>query len=497
VNLAAIVEPHPDDAIALVSRGRPTTYADLRRQVGALRGGLGSLGVQPGDRVAIIAPNNWFFVVSYLAALGVGAVVVPLNPMSASLELERELKTVGARVAVVGPSGRDTFAAVDRTKVGLEHVLVPQGLNLENTTSLEELFTAAPVPIVDRSEDDLALLVFTSGTAGAPKAAMLTHGNLLANLRQSHAVEALQMVEKDVVLALMPAFHIFALNAILGLALHEGSALVLLERFDPVSALADIQEHNVTVVPAAPPVFVAWTALPGASADAFSSVRLVLSGGAPLSPDVADAFREKFGLTVWDGYGLTEAAPVVTTTLTGGEARKGSIGRPIPGVEVRLVDPEGEDALVGDSGEIWVRGPNVFAGYWQDEDATRAVLTDDGWLMTGDIAVADEDGFLYLVDRSKDLIIVSGFNVYPAEVEEVLLLHPAISAAAVVGVEHPYSGEAVKAFVVPEPGRHLEEDEVVEFCAQHLARYKCPTTVSFVESLPRGMAGKLLRRELR
>ena len=497
MNLAAIVEPHPDDALALVSRGRHTTYGDLRRQVGALRGGLASLGVQPGDRVAIIAPNNWFFVVSYLAALGVGAVVVPHNPSSASIELERELKTVGARVAVVGPAGREAFAGVDRSKVELEHVLVPQGLDLENSTSLEELFTAAPVPIVDRSDDDLALLVFTSGTAGAPKAAMLTHGNLLANLRQSHAVAALQMVDRDVVLALMPAFHIFALNAILGLALHEGSALVLLERFDPISALADIQEHKITVVPAAPPVFVAWTALPGVSADAFSTVRLVLSGGAPLSPDVADAFREKFGVPVWDGYGLTEAAPVVTTTLMGGEARKGSIGRPIPGVEVRLVDTEGEDALVGDSGEIWVRGPNVFAGYWHDEDATRAVLTDDGWLMTGDIAVADEDGFLYLVDRSKDLIIVSGFNVYPAEVEEVLLLHPAIAAAAVVGVEHPYSGEAVKAFVVPEADRHLEEDEVVEFCAQHLARYKCPSTVSFVESLPRGMAGKLLRRELR
>jgi long-chain acyl-CoA synthetase len=242
---------------------------------------------------------------------------------------------------------------------------------------------------------------------------------------------------------------------------------------------------------------VAWTALPGASADSLAGVRLVLSGGAPLSPDVAAAFRERFGVEVWDGYGLTEASPVVTTTLVGGEARRGSIGCPIPGVEVRLVDSAGEDALAGDPGELWVRGANVFPGYWHDDAATAAVLNEDGWLMTGDIAVADDDGFLYLVDRSKDLIIVSGFNVYPAEVEEVLLLHPAIAAAAVIGVEHPYSGEAVKAFVVPEAGRHLEEDEVVEFCAQHLARYKCPTTVSFVDSLPRGMGGKLLRRELR
>jgi long-chain acyl-CoA synthetase len=386
---------------------------------------------------------------------------------------------------------------LDRQRLDVQHVLVPQGLDLEDSTSLEELFTEAPVPIVDRDDDDLALLMFTSGTAGAPKAAMLTHGNLLANLRQSHAVDALKMVDQDVVLALMPAFHIFALNAILGLALHEGAALVLVERFDPVSALADIREYSVTVVPAAPPVFVAWTALPGATSDALAGVRLVLSGGAPLAPDVAAAFRERFGVEVWDGYGLTEAAPVVTTTLMGGEARPGSIGRPIPGVEVRLVDTEGEDTPAGDPGEVWVRGPNVFPGYWQDDAATAAVLNEDGWLMTGDIAVADDDGFLYLVDRSKDLIIVSGFNVYPAEVEEVLLLHPAIAAAAVVGVEHPYSGEAVKAFVVPEAGRHLDEDEVIEFCAQHLARYKCPNSVSFVETLPRGMAGKLLRRELR
>jgi len=250
-------------------------------------------------------------------------------------------------------------------------------------------------------------------------------------------------------------------------------------------------------VPAAPPVFVAWTAFPAAPDDAFATVRLALSGGAPLATEVASAFRDRFGVTIWNGYGLTEASPVVTTALVGGEARPGSIGRPIPGVEVRLVDTDGEDALAGDSGEIWVRGSNVFPGYWQNDAATAAALTDDGWLMTGDIAVADDDGYLYLVDRSKDLIIVSGFNVYPAEVEEVLLLHPAIAEAAAVGVEHPYSGEAVKAFVVAERGRHLEEDEVIEFCAQHLARYKCPSNVTFVDSLPHGLVGKLLRRELR
>jgi long-chain acyl-CoA synthetase len=497
VNLATIIDKHPDDAVAVISRGRQTTFGELRRQVGALRGGLAGLGVQPGDRVAIVGANNWFFVVSYFAALGVGAVVVPLNPGSPPAELERELVSTDARVAVVAPSGRESFLGIDRSALPLEHVLVPEGVDLPGGTSLEELFSAEPVPVVEREAGDLALLVFTAGTAGAPKAAQLTHGNLLSNLEQAHAVKDLRMVDGDVVLAVAPPFHILGLNAVLGLAFYVGAALVLVERFDPVSTLALIREHAVTVVPAAPPVFVAWTALPAAPDDAFATVRLALSGGAPLATEVASAFRDRFGVTIWNGYGLTEASPIVTTALVGGEARPGSIGRPIPGVEVRLVDSEGEDALAGDSGEIWVRGANVFPGYWQNDAATAAALTDDGWLMTGDIAVADDDGALYLVDRSKDLIIVSGFNVYPAEVEEVLLLHPAIAEAAVVGVEHPYSGEAVKAFVVAERGRHLEEDEVIEFCAQHLARYKCPSSVMFVDSLPHGLVGKLLRRELR
>jgi long-chain acyl-CoA synthetase len=350
---------------------------------------------------------------------------------------------------------------------------------------------------VEREPSDLALLVFTAGTAGSPKAAQLTHGNLVANLEQARAVDALRMVDDDVVYGVMPLFHIFGLNAVLGLALREGAAMVLVERFDPASSLADIDEYGVTVIPAAPPVFVAWTALPSASAKAFTNVRLALSGGAPLAPEVGAAFRDRFGVTVWEGYGLTEAAPVVTTTLVGGDARPGSVGCPIPGVDVRLVDTEGEDALAGDPGEIWVHGDNVFTGYWHDDAATVTVLTEDGWLKTGDIAVADDDGYLFLVDRSKDLIIVSGFNVYPAEVEEVLLLHPDIAEAAVVGAPHPYSGETVKAFVVAAAGRHLEEDEVIEFCAQHLARYKCPSIVTFVDSLPHGLVGKLLRRELR
>ncbi len=226
-------------------------------------------------------------------------------------------------------------------------------------------------------------------------------------------------------------------------------------------------------------------------------MRLALTGAAPLPPDVATDFRDRFNLPLRQGYGLTEASPVVTSSLLGGEPRPFSIGTVLPGIEVRLVDEEGEDALEGDAGEIWVRGPNVFAGYWEDAEATAQAKTDDGWLRTGDVAVTDDDGYLYLIDRAKDLIIVSGFNVYPAEVEEALIEHPGVAGVAVVGVNHPHSGETVKAFVVAAPGVHLEEDQLIEFVSKRLARYKCPTKITFVDELPHGLGGKLLRRNLR
>ena len=502
VNLATIIDPHPDDAVALVDRSRTTTYGDLRRQAGSLRAGLVRLGVEPGDRVALLAPNNWFFVVPYLAALGAGAAVVPLNPASTTAELERQLTATGARVAVVGPSGREAFARVDRAAAGLEHVLALEGTRIDGAETLQDYFDAVPtdgVPVaaVDRSPDDIAALLFTAGTAGAPKAAVLTHGNLLANLDQVMRHPGLGDRPDDVVLGVLPLFHIFGLNVVLDLALRVGGAIALVERFDPLSCVETIRTHGVTVIAGAPPMFEAWSTARGIDADAFRSVRLAVSGGAALPVSVSEAFEARFGVPVWEGYGLTEAAPIVSTSLVGGEPRKGSIGVPLPGVEVRLVDAEGEDALEGDSGEIWVRGPNVFPGYWRDEEATAVARTADGWLRTGDIAVVDDDGYLYIVDRAKDLIIVSGFNVFPTEVEEVLLEHPGITAAAVVGVEHPHSGETVTAFVVAEPGRHLEEDEVIEFTAERLARYKCPTKVTFVETLPQGLVGKVLRRALR
>jgi len=497
MNLASIIEGHPDDKAAILSRGKTTTYGVLRDQVAGLRGGLVALGLQPGDRVGIVAANNWYFVASYLAVLGIGAVAVPVNPASPLPEVTRELASIGARAVIAGPMAKGTLNALDRAALPvLEHVVACQGSEVPDAVLLEDLMLAQPVPMVDRLADDLAVLIFTSGTAGAPKAAMLTHGNLSSNLEQCQSHPGRAQVADDVTFAVLPFFHIFGLNVALGLTLAAGSTLLTIERFDPQSALEAVVNHGVTVISGAPTMWSAWASLPDAPADAFAKVRLATSGAARLAPETKLAMATRFSLDLTEGYGLTEASPVVASGH-GLDAPAGSIGVPLPGLSVRLVDSDGQDALVGDAGEVWVRGPNVFIGYWNDPEATRSALTEDGWLRTGDIAVVDDDGFLFLVDRTKDLIIVSGFNVYPAEVEEVIVAHPSVDQVAVVGVPHPHSGEAVKAFVVVAPDASAEEDEIISYCEAHLARYKCPQKVMFVDEIPQNAAGKVLRKLLR
>jgi long-chain acyl-CoA synthetase len=327
---------------------------------------------------------------------------------------------------------------------------------------------------------------------------MLTHGNLVSNIRQILANPARPDDVDDVSLCVIPMFHVFGLNALLGQALAVGSSVVLVDRFDARACLDLVAQHKVTVLTGVPTMWKAWAALPEdeASHDALESVRIAVSGAAALDPEVRRAVWDRFGVDVTEGYGLTEASPAVTSGLGHG-APDGSIGVPLPGVQMRLVDKTGEDALVGDPGEIWVRGPNIFPGYWNDPEATAAALTPDGWLRTGDVAVVDDDGFLSLVDRAKDVIIVSGFNVFPAEVEEALGTHPGVKEVAVVGVPHPQSGEAVKAFVVPAPADRPSEAELVAHVGRLLARYKCPSSIEFVDRLPHGVTGKVLKRELR
>jgi long-chain acyl-CoA synthetase len=495
VNLATIIDGHPAESIALVSRGQSTDYGTLREQVAGLRGGFAGLGLEPGDRLAIVAGNNWYFVVSYLAALGAGLVAVPLNPSNPSAALAHELREVGAAAVVVGPSARAAFEEIDRSTLPSVRHVIGAGFGFPDGLHLDDLVASDPRPVVQRDPSDLAVLVFTSGTAGAPRAAMLTHANLLTNVRQSLASGGDVQSSDDVAFGLLPLFHIFGLNVVLAVSLAVGASVVLVERFDPVSALETIEKHAITIVSGPPTMWAAFAGIPGADPAAFASVRLAVSGAAKLPVEVGQAMEARYGVHLDEGYGLTEASPVVCSP-TGTDAPAGSVGIPVPGVELRLVDPDGDDVLVGDAGELLVRGPNVFVGYWEDPEATARVLSDDGWLRTGDVAVVDDDGYLFIVDRAKDLIIVSGFNVFPAEVEEVLLEHPAVEACAVVGVPHPHTGESVKAYVKARPGISVEEDDIVAFCAERLARYKCPNKVWFVDDIPRGLGGKVLRRLL-
>jgi long-chain acyl-CoA synthetase len=499
VNLAEICADHPAESVALISRGKETTYGELREQTGRLRGGLVQAGIQPGDRVAIVAANNWYFVVSWLAILGVGAVAVPINPSSPGPEVTSELADVGVVALIVGPTGKRVLPDIDRAAVPDLRLVVqadPGDPVVDGAVRLDDLMEAEPTPVVPREADDLAVLMFTSGTAGFPRAAKLSHGNLLANLEQLQANPFREQRSDDVTFGVLPFFHIFGLNVVLDMALHTGGAVLAVERFDPESALESVKKHGVTIIAGAPAMWTAWAHLPGADAEALRGVRIAGSGAAKLDPNVRATVLERFGVQIDEGYGLTEASPVVTTA-TGIPAPPGSIGAPLPGVRVRLVDADDHDVLVGDVGEIWVQGPNVFHGYWGDEDVTAQTLTPDGWLKTGDLAVVDDDGFLFIVDRLKDLIIVSGFNVYPAEVESILLEHPGVAAAAVVGVLHPHSGEAVKAYVVAAADASLEEDEIIAFAEQRLARYKCPQKVWFVDELPSGLGGKVRKHELR
>jgi long-chain acyl-CoA synthetase len=494
MNLAGILEGHPDDAVALIdAQDGVVTYGELRNRVAQLRAGLAEIGVERGDRVAIVLGNTPDFAYSLFAVLGLGAVAVACNPVSPEAELRRELESVAATVAIVGPDAASAFAGL-----GMGTVLTSGNAGVPGGRPLSEFGTESPeVPAVDTADDELAVLVFTSGTAGLPKAAMLSHGNLLSNLEQIQAHPGREVRADDVALGVLPLFHIFGLNVVLALTLKAGGTVVLREQFHPVSAAKDLANHGVTLVAGAPPMFGAWVALGGDSvpADSFSSVRLAVSGAAPLPHEVARGFEARFGLPLREGYGLTEASPVVTSSLLDRPAKPGSVGVPLPGIQVRLVDEEGEDALEGDPGEIWVKGPNVFAGYWEDSRATQAALTSTGWLRTGDVAVVDDSGELWLVDRAKDLIIVSGFNVYPAEVEAVLMDHPAVADAAVIGVPDPRTGEAVKAYVVVNP-EAASQGDLMSHCLQHLARYKCPTQVELVSEVPHATSGKLLRRNL-
>ena len=485
------------DKTALIFQDKPITYAQLDRAVDEGAAGVASLGIKKGDRVGVLVNNVPHFIYAYLGIVRAGGVMVPLNTMYTADEVSFILSDAEARAVIVAEPFVRAVDGLRETLPMLEHVVVVGGGTPIGTMSWDQMVSRGDQPpAVTVNEDDLACLPYTSGTTGKPKGAMLTHGNLLANIEQMHRVPALTEAETDVVLLVLPMFHIYALNVSLGLTFRVGATAVLQERFDPVASLDAIERHGVTVIFGAPPMFVAWLSTPNVEKRDLSRVRLAVSGAAPLPGPVLEDFNKRLGITIWEGYGLTETAPGVTSNAMGSEAKPGSIGKPLPDVELRLVDEQGDDTEEGDPGEIVVRGPNVFRGYWHDEAATAEAMR-DGWFHTGDVAYADEDGYLFLVDRKKDLIIVSGFNVYPREVEEALYRHPKIAEAAVVGIPHPYTGEAVKAIVVLKPGMSATDEEIIEFCKRSIARFKCPQVVEFVDALPHTDTGKILRRKLR
>jgi len=476
----------------------PLTYGELSSRAAEVAAHVANRA-RPGDRVVIVAGNEAAFVAAYLGTLAAGAVAVPLNVGSPSHELARELDAVEpvltlasaahadlARRATTQLAPRNDESSDESLQRGIPVVVVDE---LGSTTTVPEF--------VPRDASDLAVLLFTAGTAGAPKPAMLTHGSLLANIEQMQSHPGLRLGKDDVALGVLPMFHVYGLNVTLGLALYAGAAVSLIDHFHPVETLARVRSDHVTVVAGVPAIFDAWLTLDDATAppDALAHVRLCVSGATTLSSTTATSMRARFGVAVHDGYGLTEASPVVTTTAVEAEPRSGSIGPPLPGVEVKVVDYDGNLALEGDPGELVVRGANVFAGYWNDEASTNAVLV-DGWLHTGDIAVADADGWLTLVDRAKDVVIVSGFNVFPGEVEDALRSHKDVDDVAVIGEPHPRTGETVVAFVVARPGSTPDPVELLRHAGRQLARYKLPTRVEVVDALPRTLAGKLVRREL-
>jgi long-chain acyl-CoA synthetase len=339
----------------------------------------------------------------------------------------------------------------------------------------------------------LAVLAYTSGTSGEPKGAMLSHRALLASIESTLALDPAPVEPDDVVLLTLPMFHLYALNGVLGPLVATGATGVLAERFDPAPALALIEQHRITMVPGAPAMYAAWATRPDLR-HALATARLLISGSAPLPSSVLEQVHTSTGLTVYEGYGLTETAPAATSTLASARVKPGSIGRPVPGVEVRLVDETGEPVAEGDPGEIQVRGANLFSGYWPNGSGGPGP---DGWWSTGDVAYTDEDGDLFIVDRRKELVLVSGFNVYPREVEDALLTHPDVVEAAVVAVPHPITGEAVKAFVVARPGAELTTEQVIAHCAPRLARFKRPTIVAIVPELPHSTIGKVAKGRLR
>ncbi len=463
------------------------SYGDLDQAAARAAGFLRSKDVSAGDRVGMQLPNVPYFPIVYFGALKLGAVVVPMNPLLKGGEVGYHLSDSGAQV-MVGWHDFEEAATAGSEEAGAECVLVKPG-------EFEELLGAAePVEeIADREDGDPAVIIYTSGTTGTPKGATLTHANLNAGAEVSR--DLVDAGPDSVVLATLPLFHVFGMNSIMNVTVRARGLLTLVPRFDPEQVLQVIERDHATTFGGVPTMYTALLNHPDRERYDVSSLEFCISGGAPLPVEVLRGFDEAFGATVLEGYGLSETTGMASFNLRDRERKPGSIGLPVGGTEIKLVDDDDQEVAHGEPGEIVMRGPFVMKGYWGREDATEEVMR-GGWFHTGDIATVDDEGYFFIVDRKKDLIIRGGYNVYPREIEEVLYSHPAVLEAAVLGVPHDSLGEEVGAAVVLKEGEEATPDDLRDFMKQKVAAYKYPRVIWLADELPKGGTGKVLKREI-
>ena len=471
------------------------TYAQLREAAGRMSTLLAAHGVQPGDRVGIMLPNVPAFPISFYGALAAGAVVVPMNPLLKSREVAYYLGDSGARVVLAwhAAAGEAAKGAAD---AGAQAIAVETADLAGLIGDYESAWSDA-----GRQGDDDAVILYTSGTTGQPKGAELTHAGLVRNA-QLTAQTLLKNSSDDVMMGCLPLFHVFGLTCGLNATMAAAGTLTLLPRFDPAKALEIIQRDAVTIFEGVPTMYAAMLHLPDADPAMAATLRVCISGGASLPVEILRGFEEKFGCMILEGYGLSETSPVASFNLPDIERKPGSIGVPVEGVQMRLVDDTGRTVPDGEIGEIAIRGHNVMKGYWNKPEATAEVMmrgegeVGGGWFRTGDMARVDSDGYYFIVDRKKDLIIRGGYNVYPREIEEVLHEHPAVAEVAVIGLPHAELGEEVGAAVALKPGATATPEELRAFVRDRVAAYKYPRRVWLVDALPKGPTGKILRREV-
>jgi long-chain acyl-CoA synthetase len=484
--LTAAAQRDPDH-VAIQLDDAELSYAVLDGATAHVAGLLRDHGFEAGDRVGIMLPNVPYFPVLYYGVLRAGGIVVPMNVLLKKREVAFYLQDPGAKL-VFAWHGFAQDAQAGAEQASAECLLVEPGKFEEQVGSAEAL-----TKVADVGGEDTAVILYTSGTTGQPKGAELTHENLTRNAQASQGLFSLG--SDAIVLGALPLFHSFGQTCGMNATISGGGALTLIPRFDPAKALEIIQRDQVNIFQGVPTMYGAMLHLPDRDQYDTTSLKLCASGGSAMPVELLRGFEEAFGCKVLEGYGLSESSPVASFNHPDRERKPGSIGTPIEGVEMMVVDEDGKDVPQGEVGEIVIRGHNVMKGYWNKPQETRDTLK-DGWLHTGDMATIDEDGYFFIVDRKKDMIIRGGYNVYPREIEEILYEHPAVREAAVLGVPHDEYGEEVGAAVALKDGEEISESELRDFVKEQVAAYKYPRRIWFVDDLPKGPTGKILKREI-